>query len=138
MAQWIKEPDLVSLRMQVRSLDLLIGLRIQNCRKLQCKSKMRLGSGVAVAEAGSSDSTPSLETCICPPQKKKKKKKSVQIHCFLLEAFQLLPKAPPPRRPCILYTGDIAFYCPFLRFRHFNFCSPWIFISANFWRGKSN
>ena len=35
--------------MQVRSLALLIGLNIQCCHELQCRSQMRLGSLVAVA-----------------------------------------------------------------------------------------
>ena len=42
-----------SLRMWVCSLALLSGLRILHYRELWCKSKMLLGSGVAVAVAGS-------------------------------------------------------------------------------------
>ena len=40
---------LVSMRMQIRSLASLSGLRIRRYRKLQCRLQMRLGSGVAVA-----------------------------------------------------------------------------------------
>ena len=71
------------MRMQVLSLALFSGLRVGCCRELGCRSKTRLGSGVAVAVAWagncSSDSTPSLGTSICGwcvPKKGKKKKKS--------------------------------------------------------------
>ena len=40
---------LVSMRMWVQSLALLSGLRIPRCGKLQCRSKMWFGSGVAVS-----------------------------------------------------------------------------------------
>ena len=39
------------MRLQVRSLALLSGLRIQRCRELWCRSQMWLGSHVAVALA---------------------------------------------------------------------------------------
>ena len=41
--------QLVSMRMWVRSLASLSGLRSQHCLKLQCRLKTWLGSGVAVA-----------------------------------------------------------------------------------------
>ena len=44
-----KQTQLASMTMQVGSLALLSGLRIQCCRELWCRLKMRLGSGVAVA-----------------------------------------------------------------------------------------
>ena len=54
------------MRLWVRSLTLLSGLRIQRCYELWCKSQTWLGSSVAVAVewAGgySSDFTPSLGT----------------------------------------------------------------------------
>ena len=57
------------MRMQVRSLAALNGLRIRCCPELWCRSQMWLGSGIAVAvvQAGNcnSDSTPSLGTSIC-------------------------------------------------------------------------
>ena len=57
------------MRLQVQSLALLSGLRIQRCRELWCRSQTRLGSCVAVAlaQAGgySSDQTPSLGISIC-------------------------------------------------------------------------
>ena len=42
MAQWVKNPTLVSMRMQVRSLASLSGLRIWHCRDLWCRSRMWL------------------------------------------------------------------------------------------------
>ena len=70
------------MKIQVPSLASLSGLRIWPVCKLQRRSQMRLGSGVAVAVAVaeasgcSSDLTPNLETSIClrcGPEKKKKK-----------------------------------------------------------------
>ena len=70
------------MRMQVRSLTLIRGLRIRRCGKLWCTSLMQLRFGVAAAvvQAGScsSDSTPSLRTsicCGCSPKKWKEKKR---------------------------------------------------------------
>ena len=51
MAQRVKDPDVVSVRMRVRSLASLGGLSIQCYRKLQCKWQMWLGSSVAEAVA---------------------------------------------------------------------------------------
>ena len=77
------------MRTWIRSLALLSGLRIQCCRKLWCKSQMRLGSHVAMVLPGavvyagscSSDLTLNLGTCIChgcgPKKTKKKKKKYI-------------------------------------------------------------
>ena len=66
------------MRMWVRSLASLSGLRIRCCHELWCKLQTRLGSGlaVAVAVAGScnSDLIPSLGSpmcCRCGPTKKK-------------------------------------------------------------------
>ena len=68
--------------MCVRSLVSLIGLRIQRCHELWCRSQRQLRSFVAVAVAKasghSSDSTPSLGTSICRghgPKKTRKRKK---------------------------------------------------------------
>ena len=47
----LKEPNIVSMRMQVGYLALLSGLRIQHYLKLWFRSKMRLGSVVAVSAA---------------------------------------------------------------------------------------
>ena len=70
------------MKMWVQSLAWLNGLRIQRCRKLQCRLQMWLRSGVAVAVASpgscSSDLTPSLGTsirCRCSPKQMKEKKK---------------------------------------------------------------
>ena len=69
------------MRMQVRSLALPSGLRIQHHCELWCGSQMQLGSHVAVAVVLAcscrSDLTPSLGTsicCRCGPKKTKKKK----------------------------------------------------------------
>ena len=48
VAQW-KRIQLGTMRLQVRSLALLSGLRIQRCPELWCRSQTRLGSDVAVA-----------------------------------------------------------------------------------------
>ena len=50
VAQW-KQTQLESMRTRVQSLALLSGLMTRRCRELWCRSKMRLGSGVAVAVA---------------------------------------------------------------------------------------
>ena len=88
MAQW-KQIWLASMSMQVQSLAVLGGLRIQCCHKLQCRSQMQIRSGVAAAvvlgSSYSSDSTPSLGTvmcCGCDPKRQKKKK--VLSHTHLL------------------------------------------------------
>ena len=49
VAQQVKNPDILSMRMQVQSLALLSRLRIQCCRKLQSRLKMQLRSSIAVA-----------------------------------------------------------------------------------------
>ena len=80
----------VYMRMRVRSLASISGLRIQHCCELWCRSQMQLGSCVAVAMAVagscSSDSTSSLETSIClecgPKRQKKKKKKKEKNYFF--------------------------------------------------------
>ena len=50
MAQW-KRIRLGTMRLQIRSLALLRGLRIRHCRELWCRSQTQLGSHVAVALA---------------------------------------------------------------------------------------
>ena len=74
------------MRLRVRSLALLSGLRIPCCHELWCRSQRQLGSYVAVAVAGScsSDSTPSLGTSHMLQERPKKwqkdkKKRSPQI-----------------------------------------------------------
>ena len=46
---WLSGNKLVSMRIQVRSLALLSGLKIWCCHALWCRSQMQLRSGVAVA-----------------------------------------------------------------------------------------
>ena len=79
------------MRMRVRLLASLSGLRIRCCCELWCKSETQLGSRVAVAVALASDysseSTPSLGTSICcgySPKKQKKKKKKKKVFFKLL------------------------------------------------------
>ena len=64
-----EQTQILSMRVQIRSLASLSGSRIWHCLELWYRSQMWLGSSVAVAvvQAGSciSDSTPSLETSIC-------------------------------------------------------------------------
>ena len=80
MAQWVKTPT-ISVRMQVRSLALLKGLRIQHCCKLWPRSQKWLGSGVAVAVAvacsSSSNSTPSLGLSYAADAAVRRKKKKL-------------------------------------------------------------
>ena len=47
LISWLRT-QLVSMRMQVWSVTLFSGLRIWHCHRLQCRSQMCLGSGVAV------------------------------------------------------------------------------------------
>ena len=74
------------MRLWVRSLALLCGLRIRRCRELWCRLQTWLGSciAVALAKAGgySSDWIPSLGTSICcesgPRNGKKTKNKQTK------------------------------------------------------------
>ena len=76
------QTQLAFMRMQVPSLASLSGLRIQRCRELWCRSRTRLGSGIAVAmvQAGScsSNSIPSLGTSMYPGCSKKNPKNKKQ------------------------------------------------------------
>ena len=73
------------MRMRVRSLALLSGLKIWHCYKLWHRLQMRLGPYVAVAVvwAGSchSDSAPSLGTADVALKRKKEKKKKKKKKC---------------------------------------------------------
>ena len=99
--------QLVSMRMWVRSLASLSGVRIWCCHKLQGRSRMRLRSpaaiAVAVVQAGgcSSDWTPSPGTPICPKcssKKKKRKKRKFSRH------------SPSPVLPKKIFYGGSSFY----------------------------
>ena len=77
-----KRIRLVPMRLRVRSLASLSGLRIQCCRELWYRSQTRLGSCVVVAVVSasscSSNWTPSLGSSIChrcSPKKQKQKQK---------------------------------------------------------------
>ena len=70
------------MRLRVRSLALLSGLRIWCCCELWCRLQTWFRSGIAVAVAQasgySSDLTPSLGTSVCrgcSPKEQEKKKK---------------------------------------------------------------
>ena len=69
------------MRLQVRSLASLSGLRSRRCRELWCRSQTRLRSdvAVAVAEAGSCSSswTPSLGTSRCRGCGPRKRKENI-------------------------------------------------------------
>ena len=100
---WLGElrTSTVSLRMRVRSLALLSGLRLQCCLKLLCKSQVQLRFGVAVdvAYAGScsSDLTSSPGTPMCcrfghKKDKKKKKKIREEINKIQIKKIEKISK----------------------------------------------
>ena len=81
---------LVTMRMKVRSLASLSGLRILCGRELWCRSQTQLGSGIAVAVVWtggySPDSTPSLGTSIGSehsPKKQRDKQTNKNLGVFL-------------------------------------------------------
>ena len=85
-----KRIRLGTIRLQVRSLALLSGLRIWCCHVLWCRFQMQLRSQVAihVASSYSSGSTPRLGIsvcCRCEPKKEKKKKKDKKKKNLLQE-----------------------------------------------------
>ena len=88
MVQW-KRIQLGTIRLRVRSLASLGGLRICRCRELWCRSQTQLGSC-------SSHWTPSLGTSLChecgPTKEKKKKKKKPTERKPYLEVHQLKKK----------------------------------------------
>ena len=80
------------MRMRVRSLALISGLRVWHCCELWCRSQTPLRSGIAVAlvQAGSrgSDSIPRLGTSKCRrcgPKKQNKTKNFAEIFILNLE-----------------------------------------------------
>ena len=84
------------MRMQVRSLALLSGLRIWGCHELWCRLQMQLRSCIAVAVVGScgSDCIPSLGTSVCRecgPKKQKKKKKESDLRLGWWGGVSLAP-----------------------------------------------
>ena len=77
-----KRTRLASMRMRVRSLASLSGLRIRHCPELWCRAQMQLGSAVTMASAWAggynSNLTPNLGTSVghmCGPKKPKINKK---------------------------------------------------------------
>ena len=91
-----KQIRLGTMRLRVRSLASVSGLRIRHCRELWFRSKTRLRSGVAVAvvqaSSHSSNQTPSLGTSICHrySPKKQKKKKIYFLNSFRVYSTVLL------------------------------------------------
>ena len=97
------------MRMQIRSLASLSGLRIQGCHLLWCRLHTRLGFCVAVAvlqaSSYSSNLTPSLGTSLCcewsPKKQKKKKKKKIQTNennylgLILINCHEITYLSPP-------------------------------------------
>ena len=113
MAQW-ELIQLVSVRIWVRSLAPLSGLRIWRCHELWYRSQMQLRSriAVAVAQAGSCSSytAPILETSICHgcgPRKQKKKKTRVASLDDPYSVF--LPKFQPLFTIYIVKLAPIVF-----------------------------
>ena len=82
------QTQLVSMRMQIRPLVSLSGLRIWCCRELWYKLQMWLGSGIAVtvvqASSCSSVLTHSLGTSICHKGGPKKKKQVILYHLIII------------------------------------------------------
>ena len=79
-----KRTSLVSMKMRIRSLAPLSGLRIWRCQELWHRSQTCIRAGIAVASSCSSHSTPSLRTYLCHrcgPKKKKKERKKCRILC---------------------------------------------------------
>ena len=79
------------MRLWVRSLISLSGLRIQRCCELWCRAKMWLGSGIAVNVVWA-DPTPSLGTSICRgcgPNKREKNKTKQKLfpNIFIPQRF---------------------------------------------------
>ena len=104
--------QLVSMRMQVRSLASCNGLRIQQCHESWCRSQTWFRCGivvaVAVAYSYSSESTPSLRTSICQgcsPKKTKNKTKqknsAVSWDVRNLWPLNKVPQKPGPVNFCI-------------------------------------
>ena len=90
VGQCVKYPTPWSLRMQVRSLASLSGLRIWCCHKLRCRLQIPLRSSVAVAvvQPGScsSDWTSSLGSCIghrYGPKKDNRRKYDLPCHDYV-------------------------------------------------------
>ena len=123
-----KQIRLGTMRLRVWSLVLLIGLRIWRCHELWYRSKMWLGSGVAVAlvKAGSnsSDSTPGLGTSICHgcglPKKKKNKTKQKKKQTSSLLGYTPWDYSHPLLRNSLhlpikqgKFISSIHFYAPF-------------------------
>ena len=103
VAQWIKEPYTMSMRMRVLSLASLSGLRIQRCHKLWLRLQIQVQCGISC----SSNSTPSIDRRY---GHKKKTKRTYELteygYCaviLLSMHLSFLPtnlQAPSRRDPC--------------------------------------
>ena len=112
---------MVSVRLQIWSLSLFSGLRIQHCRELWCVLQTGLGNHVAatVAQGGScvSNMTHSLRTSMCHrcclKKEKKKYKRSHGLEYLL-----------PHPCPCLVYLTN--FFCmAFSTFYSLFISEPW-------------
>ena len=128
--------QLLSMRMWVRSTASLSGLRIRCCRELQCRSKMWLGAGIAVAvvlaSRRSSDSTPGPGSSICfrCNPKKKKKKSPETLHSRIVIPFSSHHK-----------TSSVTIYWAIptvsnSRARKMSFSRMWFQSPSNFFKGQ--
>ena len=90
VAQWLMNPIGI-MRLQVRSLASLSGLRIWHCCELWCRLQSRLGSDVAVAvfrplaweppyAAGAAQEIATITTTTKKDKRQKKKKNSNHFH----------------------------------------------------------
>ena len=95
----LKQIRVGTMRLWVRSLASLSGLRIQRCHELWCRSQTRLRSGMAVAvvqaSSYSSNKTPSLGISLCrgcgPKKTKRPKKRRGGIkYCDLIVLYSWL------------------------------------------------
>ena len=113
MAQWLRT-QLVCMRMRVRSLVSLSGLRIQRCCKLLHRLQMQLGYHVAVAvvSAGSCSSymTPSLGTSICHGRGPKKTKKKIKSKLtYKIHDEKIIQTSWPQLPACLRGPGSPCF-----------------------------
>ena len=119
-----KQIRLGAMRLQVRSLASLSGLRIQHCCELWCRSQMQLGSDVAVAAAQvrgySSHLTPNLGTSRCCRCSSKRQKNIYLYLCFSENAMNYKQVGGGSSRDYkgLLQLGMQAkvFYLPFFFF----------------------
>ena len=132
---WLRTHYTVPVRIRVRTLASLSGLKIHHCHKLRHRLQMWLRSivAVAVAWAGScsSDSVPSLGTsicCGCSALKKRKKEKRSEVAApsvwilfgwnrnrFPERLYQITPSQQLHKSSRLLHLFDNSCYCWLLK-----------------------